>query len=73
MSDSKLRYVDPNTEGVHPLRHSLTDEDWERLNRIVLENSKETCTLEEIDAFGDWLYDEVAAELQTHEGVTTLQ
>lgn len=73
MSKSELRYVDPNTQGVHPLRHSLRDEDWARLNRIVLENSSEQCTIEEINAFEDWLYDEVAAELQTHEGVTTLQ
>lgn len=66
-----LTYINPD-EAVHPLRHTLTDEDWDRLDRIV-QGSDEQCTTEELDAYQDYLYDFIASRKQTHEGVTTLQ
>jgi len=66
-----LNYVYPN-QAVHPLRLNLSEEDWSRLDRIV-QGSEEECTAEELEAYSDWLYDEIAAQLQTHEGVITLQ
>ena len=67
-----IRYIDPE-EAIHPLRNTMLEEDWERMDRIVSENSDEDCTAEEIAAYQDWLYDELAGRLQTHDGVTTLQ
>jgi len=64
-------YVDPD-KAIHPLREKLTDEDIDRLSRFV-QGSNEDCTLEELDAYQDYLYDAIAAKLQTHLGVTTLQ
>jgi hypothetical protein len=66
-----VRYINPD-EAIHPLRLDLTEDDWERLDRIVL-GGEESCTAEELNAYQDWLYDEIASKLQTHEGVTTLQ
>lgn len=64
--------IDPD-EAVHPLRLTMTDDDWERLNRIFTNNSDESMTEDEIAAYMDWLYDEIAVRKQTHYGITTLQ
>lgn len=64
--------VDPD-EAIHPLRNTLTEADWERLDRIILEKSDEDCTVEEMEAYNDWLYDEMAAKLQNIPGTTVLQ
>lgn len=64
--------IDPDT-AVHPLRLTMTDEDWDRLDRIFTEKSDESMTDEEVEAYLDWLYDEIAARKQTHYGITTLQ
>ena len=64
--------IDPDA-AVHPLRLSMTDDDWNRLNRIFTEKSDESMTEEEIAAYMDWLYDEIASRKQTHYGITTLQ
>lgn len=64
--------IDPD-EAIHPVRNTLTDEDWDRMDRILLENSDEDCTLEEMEAYSDWLYDEMATKLQTVPGTTVLQ
>lgn len=64
--------IDPDT-AVHPLRLTMTDEDWDRLDRIFTEKSDEPMTNEEVEAYLDWLYDEIASRKQTHYGITTLQ
>lgn len=64
--------IDPEA-AVHPLRLTMTDLDWDRLNRIFTEKSDESMTNEEIEAYMDWLYDEIAVRKQTHYGITTLQ
>jgi hypothetical protein len=66
------KYIDPDNDGIHPLRHELSDDDWIRLDDFV-QNGEGDATLEEIEAYADWLYDEIVANLQTHEGITTLQ
>lgn len=66
------RLIDPEN-AIHPLRNSMTDEDWARLDRIFLEKSDEDMTEEEIQAYTDYLYDEIAVRKQTHYGITTLQ
>ena len=72
MSKNGMMYVDPNT-AIHPTRNSMSEEDWDRMDRIVGGNSDEDCSTEEIEAYQDWLYDQIAAKIQTHEGVVTLQ
>ena len=64
--------VDPD-EAIHPHRDKMSDDDWERLDRIIFQDSDEDCTLEEIEAYKDWLYDEFAGKLQTIAGTTVLQ
>ena len=64
--------IDPN-KAVHPLRLTMSDGDWDRLNRFFTKNSDEDVTDEEIEAYMDWLYDEIAGRKQTHYGITTLQ
>lgn len=64
--------VDPN-RAIHPLRNTMTDEDWDRLDRILSKDSDEDCSVEELEAYHDWLYDEVAGRLQTVPGTTVLQ
>jgi hypothetical protein len=66
------KLIDPDL-AVHPLRLTMTDEDWDRLNRIFTENSDEDMSNEEVEAYTDWLYDEIAVRKQTHYGITTLQ
>lgn len=64
--------VDPE-QAIHPLRNELTDDDWDRLERVILHNSKEDVTSEELEAYSDYLYDLVASKKQTHYGTTVLQ
>jgi hypothetical protein len=66
-----LKYIDPS-QAIHPLRHEMSDEDWTRMDNIIL-GSNDECTCEELEAYQDWLYDEIVCKLQTHDGVTTLQ
>ena len=71
MSKTGITYINPE-EAVHPLRLKL-DEDEIRNVFSRLEENDLTLTAEELEAANDWLYDYIAAEKQTHEGVTTLQ
>ena len=57
----------------HPLRDTLTQEDWSRIQTAMEYEDIDSVTDEEIDAAHDVLYDAIAAKLQTHEGVTTIQ
>jgi hypothetical protein len=66
------KLIDPD-KAVHPLRLTMSDEDWDRLNRIFVDKSDEEMSDDEIAAYTDWLYDEIAVRKQTHYGITTLQ
>lgn len=66
-------YIDPD-QAVHPLRHTLEDSDWKRIQQVLDgEIEQHHASLEELDAAQDVLYDAIVAKLQTHYGVTTLQ
>lgn len=67
-----LKHVDPNL-AVHPLRHTLSEVDWERIQKAMEDENVNNITDEELDAVNDILYDAIVAKLQTHEGVRTLQ
>ena len=67
-----VRYINPEEEGIHPLRHTLTDEDWDRIDHYI-QTSEGQVTAQELEAFQDWLFDEIAGRKQTALGVTTLQ
>ena len=64
--------IDPE-EAIHPLRNELSDDDWDRLERVILNKSEEHVTSEELEAYMDYLYDFVAMKKQTHYGTTVLQ
>jgi len=68
-----IRTIDPEQEGIHPLRLTLRDEDWDRLDRIVRLDSTEACTEQELAAYHDAVYDHVVSLTQTHSGTTVLQ
>ena len=68
-----LPTIDPEVEGVHPLRLELTDDDWDRIERVIVEKSKEQVSTQELEAFNDYLYDLIASKKQTHYGTTVLQ
>lgn len=70
---SHYKLIDPETEGMHPLRHELSDEDWDRIERVIVDRSKEPITTQELEAFNDYLYDVIASKKQTHYGTTVLQ
>lgn len=57
----------------HPLRDSLTKEDWKRIDAAIDSKDYSTVTDDELDAAHDVFYDAIAGAQQTHLGVTTLQ
>lgn len=66
-----IKYVKPN-EMNHP--HDLSDMDMKRI-KAVLDGklSNKWVSLQELESYGDHLYDMIAAEKQTHYGSTALQ
>ena len=66
-----MRVVDPEL-AVHPLRLELDDDQMADIFQGIQDDA-DWMSLEEIEAAQDWLYDHIAAKLQTVEGVTTLQ
>lgn len=70
--EANMNTIDPEL-AVHPLRLELEQEDLDRLNRILFDNSDEDFTDTELAALEDLVYDAVAAKLQTHLGTTALQ
>ena len=56
----------------HPLRETLTAEDWGRIKDSML-NETEDASFEELDAMSDRIFDTIAVKMQTHISVTTLQ
>ena len=67
------KLIDPEVEGVHPLRHELTDNDWDRLERVIVDKSVEHVSTEELEAYNDYLYDFIVMKMQTHYGTTVLK
>ena len=67
------KLIDPEVEGVHPLRLDLTDDDWDRLERVIVKKSDEHVSSEELEAYMDYLYDFIASKKQTHYGTTVIQ
>lgn len=56
----------------HPLRNSLSKKDWKRIQEVI-DRKHSDATTEELEAANDVFYDAIAANAQTHYGVTTLQ
>ena len=71
-AEANMRYVDPK-KTVHPLRHTLKPQDWDRIQTAMEQENVEAVTDEELDAVNDVLYDLIVAKMQTVVGVTTLQ
>jgi|13_taG_2_1085334.scaffolds.fasta_scaffold37121_5 hypothetical protein len=67
------KYIDPDLEGIHPLRLELSEDDWIRLDDVIANGGEGEATLEEVEAYADWLHDELVAKLQTHCGITLIQ
>lgn len=67
-----MQVVDPD-KVIHPLRNTLTQEDWARITRAMETEDVDAITDEELDAAHDVLYDAIAAKMQTHHGSTVLQ
>lgn len=60
-------------KAVHPYRKKMTEKDWDRLNRVIVEHSNEDYTTDEIEAYSDYIYDIVVSKKKTHYGTTVLQ
>ena len=69
---SKMRFINPEIEGVHPRRLTMSDEEMGEVLQGIVDN-EDWMSLEEIEAAQDHLFDYIVAEKQTVEGVTTLQ
>jgi len=67
-----LQYIDPEVEGIHPLRRGMSDSDMATILEKI-ESGGEDLSIEQIHAAEDFLFDYVAGETQTVMGVTTLQ
>lgn len=58
----------------HPLRNSLEQADWKRIQSVMDGDlSDDNATADELEAAYDVLFDAVAGHEQTHLGVTILQ
>jgi len=67
-----VRYVDPDVDGVHPLRLELSDDDMADIMQGIQDNA-DWMSLDEIEAAQDYIFDFIVAEKQTVPGGTTLQ
>ena len=67
-----LKYINPEVEGIHPLRLTTSDEELQKIAKAV-DNNEDWVTLEQVEAVADVLYDHIAGEKQTHLGITVLQ
>jgi|TARA_B110000503_G_scaffold125865_1_gene193882 hypothetical protein len=69
----KPKTIDPDVEGIHPLRHTMSQKDWQRIERVIRDDADEQVTAEELSAYEDWMYDQIAGRLQTTDGTTVIQ
>jgi hypothetical protein len=66
-----VKYVKPNKMN-HPMQ--LSDMDFKRIEAVLNGKlSNKWVSAEELEAYGDELYDVLAAQAQTHEGSLVLQ
>lgn len=68
----KPKYIDPEVEGIHPLRLTMSDDELADILEGI-DNGEDWMSLEQIEAVQDYLFDFVVAEKQNVEGVTTIQ
>ena len=68
----KPKYIDPEVEGIHPLRRTMTDDEMAEIFEGI-SNGESWMTMEQIEAAEDYLFDFVVTEKQNVEGVTTVQ
>jgi hypothetical protein len=69
----RKRHMDLDAgEGYHPLRDTLSEDDWDRLDIFVTTGEGEA-TLEEIEAYADYLFDELSLRVSNCLGVLTVQ
>lgn len=66
------RYIDPLKQGTHPLRKVLTLDEWEELDKWVGGDDTVVPEIEHIEAYRDWLFDELVVRVQTHAGTFSL-
>lgn len=67
------KYFDPDTQGVHPLRLTMSSDDYDRISLALENEDTDNVTTEELDAMQDILYDAIVTKLQNTLGVSTLQ
>ena len=67
-----MRYIDPEVEGVHPLRLTLSDDDMDKI-LLGIDKNEDWMSLEEIEAAADYVFDYITAETQTHLGEVIVQ
>lgn len=67
-----MHYINPEVEGVHPLRLKLSDDDMDKI-LIGIDKNEDWMTLEEIEAAQDYIFDFITAEKQTHLGEVIVQ
>lgn len=67
-----IKYINPEKEGMHPLRHELSEEQMGEILQGIM-NDEDWMSLDEIEAAQDYLYDHIASKKQTHLGEVTLQ
>lgn len=72
-----VRYINPNVEGIHPLRRQYGGELPTEMSKRIVDaldtGEADDITTEELEAFEDLMYDRIVGMKQTHEGVTIVQ
>lgn len=63
-----------NTEFMteHPLRKTLTEDDWTRIKQAIETEEYDSVTVDEIAAFNDVLLDKISTSAQTHISILCL-
>lgn len=69
---SVYKTIDPEVEGVHPLRLELDENDIHDIF-VRVDQEDTSLTKEELDCAMDWLYDYIVAEQQNVFGTTVIQ
>lgn len=67
------KYIDPDVQGIHPLRLELSERDLERIAQAIENDDADSVSLEELAAVQDIMFDHFSANNQTHPGYRTLQ
>lgn len=66
-----VKYIKPSKMN-HP--HGLTAKDVERIEGVLKGKlSNKWVSSEELEAYNDYLYDRIAAQMQTHDGSLMIQ